>query len=957
MHLLVPPTLHLHVCTIPQSPVRATASNQLFCKKKEFAACWLLVVVVFGMYGNSGARQGPKAAISVMSTWNKFSEFSASQMTQQQQHKNSPVEDLSFSSNTITTTTTTVSSQPSPQSHPTPQPQLTTTSTSHSNNSTSTSQNSPYQVYQELKQNPLQSHLHSLNTVQKQHLLSLYSAAIKSLPIPQHANDPSLLLIWLDYLNIQVLFSTADDDEQDGQQPQQQQQQQHQQIGQGMVRKFYETMYGLGVGRKLARFYLSWADYVLGGAGGGTPTGGPGHQEGPTEEDVSYARSILQLGHKEHAQPEHALLDKLDQLNKLGSQSRTTATTSTTTTTTTTMSNKTCNTPTPPLNGAALDTTNKENRGATRIHELKPFLRSTTTSSATAQKTSVSASATAHSAGTTRRGLALGPPRRVNMDGREVIADIPHSIQSASSSHPIPQPSRSPPQPTPSRPSVGSRRDQQTPKSTATTAAKQVKVMESVSEQPSDEQLSSRSPSGDIEVEVPRSLPDGMEPTPLPSSVQLQKHRGQQAQIVGLGPEETDNKQLDDNKPPMMSQNTPAPNTTSARPSSTTQQPQQPRQLPSSSSTTATAARKTALLVNGRIYAKLELIGRGGSSKVFKVLAPDGKLYALKRVHLKGVDPAALSGYLNEIELLRKLAESDRIIKLIEAEVNEREGYLHVVMECGEIDLAGVLNQKKKEHAERLHQQQQQAQGYRDGVYGSGISMNFIRVYWEQMLQAVHAIHEHRVVHSDLKPANFLFVRGALKLIDFGIAKAIQNDTTNIHREHQVGTVNYMSPEAIVDTNSYSSSGSSTDRNRPQCMKLGRPSDVWSLGCILYQMVYGKTPFHDLPMIPKLQRIIDPRAEIPVPPIPNPYLMEVMKSCLRRDPTQRMTIPELLRHEFLRPDDVMEGWVTRPPRELVEGIVRRVLEEVDIENRSGGGGSMVSVEKIVERIVNTKNCQ
>jgi len=50
---------------------------------------------------------------------------------------------------------------------------------------------------------------------------------------------------------------------------------------------------------------------------------------------------------------------------------------------------------------------------------------------------------------------------------------------------------------------------------------------------------------------------------------------------------------------------------------------------------------------------------------------------------------------------------------------------------------------------------------------------------------------------GDLKPANFLFVNGALKLIDFGIAKAISNDTTNIERDGQVGTVNFMSPEAI----------------------------------------------------------------------------------------------------------------------------------------------------------------
>lgn len=54
------------------------------------------------------------------------------------------------------------------------------------------------------------------------------------------------------------------------------------------------------------------------------------------------------------------------------------------------------------------------------------------------------------------------------------------------------------------------------------------------------------------------------------------------------------------------------------------------------------------------------------------------------------------------------------------------------------------------------------------------------------MLDAVRVIHEERIVHSDLKPANFVLIGNTLKLIDFGIAKAIANDTTNIHREDQV---------------------------------------------------------------------------------------------------------------------------------------------------------------------------
>jgi serine/threonine-protein kinase TTK/MPS1 len=55
-------------------------------------------------------------------------------------------------------------------------------------------------------------------------------------------------------------------------------------------------------------------------------------------------------------------------------------------------------------------------------------------------------------------------------------------------------------------------------------------------------------------------------------------------------------------------------------------------------------------------------------------------------------------------------------------------------------------------------------------------------------LQAVSGVHDQRIVHSDLKPANFLLVEGQLKLIDFGIAKAICGDTTSIARESQVGT-------------------------------------------------------------------------------------------------------------------------------------------------------------------------
>jgi len=68
------------------------------------------------------------------------------------------------------------------------------------------------------------------------------------------------------------------------------------------------------------------------------------------------------------------------------------------------------------------------------------------------------------------------------------------------------------------------------------------------------------------------------------------------------------------------------------------------------------------------------------------------------------------------------------------------------------------------------------------------------------MLQAVHVIHEEKIVHSDLKPANFVLVRGQLKLIDFGIANAIANDTTNIQRDHQVTSFELVKLPALTES-------------------------------------------------------------------------------------------------------------------------------------------------------------
>ncbi|XVE95425.1 hypothetical protein REPUB_Repub02eG0095900 [Reevesia pubescens] len=301
--------------------------------------------------------------------------------------------------------------------------------------------------------------------------------------------------------------------------------------------------------------------------------------------------------------------------------------------------------------------------------------------------------------------------------------------------------------------------------------------------------------------------------------------------------------------------------------------------------------------VNGKLYQRLGKIGSGGSSEVHKVISSDCTIYALKKIKLKGRDYATAYGFCQEIEYLNKLKGKNNIIQLIDYEVTDKnllrevmngcmsnkdgrvkdDGYLYMVLEYGEIDLAHMLSQKWKEMDSS----------------NQTIDENWLRFYWQQILQAVNTIHEERIVHSDLKPANFLLVKGSLKLIDFGIAKAIMSDTTNIQRDAQVGTLSYMSPEAFMCNES--------DANG-NTIKCGRPSDIWSLGCILYQMVYGRTPFAEYKTFwSKFKVITDPNHEITYEPVSHPWLLDLMKKCLAWDRNERWRIPQLLKHPFLVP--------------------------------------------------------
>lgn len=206
--------------------------------------------------------------------------------------------------------------------------------------------------------------------------------------------------------------------------------------------------------------------------------------------------------------------------------------------------------------------------------------------------------------------------------------------------------------------------------------------------------------------------------------------------------------------------------------------------------------------INGVDYVLHRKIGSGGSSSVYLGSRKDtGNEYAIKLVNLDG-DQQVINGYLNETKLLAKLQGNINVVSLFDYCHVPEKSKLYMVMEKGESDLHKMLQ------SFRTH-----------------IPLFTLVSYWHQMLQAVNYIHQNGVIHSDLKPANFLMIAGRLKLIDFGIASNIAIDSTSIIKFSQAGTFNYISPEALIDT----STGDSPSTQHQPKIRISTKSDVsWS---------------------------------------------------------------------------------------------------------------------------------
>ncbi|XP_039473982.1 serine/threonine-protein kinase 36-like isoform X4 [Oreochromis aureus] len=147
-----------------------------------------------------------------------------------------------------------------------------------------------------------------------------------------------------------------------------------------------------------------------------------------------------------------------------------------------------------------------------------------------------------------------------------------------------------------------------------------------------------------------------------------------------------------------------------------------------------------------------------------------------------------------------------------------------------------------------------------------------------ELVSALYYLHSYRILHRDMKPENILLEKsGVVKLCDFGLARAMSVSTlvlTSIK-----GTPLYMSPE-LVEGKPYD-----------------HTADLWSLGCILYELHTGAPPFYTNSIFKLVQLVV--KAQVKWPDTMSSTCTSFLKGLLTKDPQKRLSWPDLLHHPFV----------------------------------------------------------
>jgi len=318
-----------------------------------------------------------------------------------------------------------------------------------------------------------------------------------------------------------------------------------------------------------------------------------------------------------------------------------------------------------------------------------------------------------------------------------------------------------------------------------------------------------------------------------------------------------------------------------------------------------------------RKYKRVKYLGKGsyGAAILVELRSDPKQKFVIKEIvigHLRDDEQAAAR---KEAEVLHQMQHSN-ITMYVESFVENSK--LFIVMEYADGgDLSTTIAKRKKSNA----------------VW----SENEVMRIFVQICLALKHVHEHNILHRDLKSQNiFLTSKGLVKLGDFGIAKVL--DSTEDQARTQIGTPYYLSPEIC------------------ESLPYGRQSDIWSLGVILFELLTFELPFQAQSLPALIHRICN--ADPPFDKIHRTYsssIIDLAKSLLKKNHKERPSLPQVVASDFFKAH--ISKLLSHTLKVGTGGVV---AEKVDHEADSGdakAGANDVDPEEIDRDIEKARRMQ
>ncbi|NEB41952.1 bifunctional serine/threonine-protein kinase/ABC transporter substrate-binding protein [Streptomyces sp. SID14515] len=289
-------------------------------------------------------------------------------------------------------------------------------------------------------------------------------------------------------------------------------------------------------------------------------------------------------------------------------------------------------------------------------------------------------------------------------------------------------------------------------------------------------------------------------------------------------------------------------------------------------------------------YRILGRLGAGGMGVVLLGRSPGGALVAIKLIRAEYADDTAFRARFRREVAIARQVRNRWAVPVVDADTEAPAPWLATEFVPGP--------------------------ALSEAVGGGGpLPERGVRALGSMLAEALEAVHAAGLVHRDVKPGNVLLGLDGPRLIDFGIARAL-DDTVLTATDVIVGSPGFLSPE------------------QAQGRRIGPASDVFSLGCVLVYAATGGRPFGTGPVEAMLFRTVHDPAELGALP---PGLRPVVEACLSKAPEDRPTAADI-RQAFA--EDLSGGsWLPGPVTHLIAERSARMLALPDIDATSLDAGS------------------